>query len=126
MSSTSRARARRRTRNAGLIGASSVEPVARRARDPYPQGRRDGGVKPGTGGQSTPYFRLDERGRGSPAVSTSARCAEGVRRTTLSHMITLHELTKTYAGHLTVDHVSFQARPGRVTGFLGPNGAGKS
>jgi len=41
-------------------------------------------------------------------------------------MITLHELTKTYGGRLTVDHVSFEARPGRVTGFLGPNGAGKS
>jgi len=41
-------------------------------------------------------------------------------------MITTNELTKAYGGHLTVDRVSFQARPGRVTGFLGPNGAGKS
>jgi ABC-2 type transport system ATP-binding protein len=41
-------------------------------------------------------------------------------------MITLNELTKTYGKHLIVDGVSFQARPGRVTGFLGPNGAGKS
>jgi ABC-2 type transport system ATP-binding protein len=41
-------------------------------------------------------------------------------------MITLHELTKTYGDHLAVDRVSFQAAPGRVTGFLGPNGAGKS
>ena len=41
-------------------------------------------------------------------------------------MITVEELTKQYAGHRPVDRVSFQARPGAVTGFLGPNGAGKS
>lgn len=41
-------------------------------------------------------------------------------------MITLESLTKTYGSSTAVDHVSFQARPGRVTGFLGPNGAGKS
>jgi len=41
-------------------------------------------------------------------------------------MITVEELTKQYAGHRPVDRVSFQARPGSVTGFLGPNGAGKS
>jgi ABC-2 type transport system ATP-binding protein len=41
-------------------------------------------------------------------------------------MITVHSLTKTYAGVTAVDDVSFTARPGRVTGFLGPNGAGKS
>ena len=41
-------------------------------------------------------------------------------------MITVDNLTKTYGGFRAVDHVSFTARPGRVTGFLGPNGAGKS
>ena len=41
-------------------------------------------------------------------------------------MIELLELTKRYGEHLAVDHVSFTARPGRVTGFLGPTGAGKS
>jgi ABC-2 type transport system ATP-binding protein len=41
-------------------------------------------------------------------------------------MITIESLTKTYGSSTAVDHVSFQARPGRVTGFLGPNGAGKS
>ncbi len=35
-------------------------------------------------------------------------------------------LTKRYGSALAVDHLSFTARPGRVTGFLGPNGAGKS
>jgi ABC-2 type transport system ATP-binding protein len=41
-------------------------------------------------------------------------------------MITIESLTKTYGSSTAVDHISFQARPGRVTGFLGPNGAGKS
>ncbi|MCL8026535.1 ABC transporter ATP-binding protein [Nocardioides bruguierae] len=41
-------------------------------------------------------------------------------------MIVIDGLTKRYGGHTAVDHVSFTARPGRVTGFLGPNGAGKS
>jgi len=40
--------------------------------------------------------------------------------------IDVHELTKDYGGTRAVDHLSFQVRPGRVTGFLGPNGAGKS
>ncbi|MFB8086638.1 ATP-binding cassette domain-containing protein [Streptomyces sp. col6] len=40
--------------------------------------------------------------------------------------IDVHELTKDYGGNLAVDRLTFQVRPGRVTGFLGPNGAGKS
>jgi len=35
-------------------------------------------------------------------------------------------LTKRYGDKLAVDDLSFQVRPGQVTGFLGPNGAGKS
>jgi ABC-2 type transport system ATP-binding protein len=41
-------------------------------------------------------------------------------------MITIESLTKKYHSTVAVDHVSFVAEPGRVTGFLGPNGAGKS
>ena len=41
-------------------------------------------------------------------------------------MITVDHVTKTYGEFTAVDDVSFDARPGRVTGFLGPNGAGKS
>jgi ABC-2 type transport system ATP-binding protein len=41
-------------------------------------------------------------------------------------MIEASGLTKRYGGTLAVDGLSFQVRPGRVTGFLGPNGAGKS
>jgi ABC-2 type transport system ATP-binding protein len=41
-------------------------------------------------------------------------------------MIILDSLTKKYGDFTAVDHVTFRAEPGRVTGFLGPNGAGKS
>ncbi len=41
-------------------------------------------------------------------------------------MITVESLTKQYGPFTAVDHVSFTAAAGRVTGFLGPNGAGKS
>jgi len=41
-------------------------------------------------------------------------------------MISVESLTKNYGPFTAVDHVSFTAATGRVTGFLGPNGAGKS
>ncbi len=41
-------------------------------------------------------------------------------------MIELEGLTKRFGSKVAVDHLSFQVRPGVVTGFLGPNGAGKS
>ncbi|MFJ3960136.1 ATP-binding cassette domain-containing protein [Streptomyces sp. NPDC090036] len=41
-------------------------------------------------------------------------------------MIELEGLTKRFGATTAVDHLSFQVRPGVVTGFLGPNGAGKS
>jgi ABC-2 type transport system ATP-binding protein len=41
-------------------------------------------------------------------------------------MIEACGLSKRYGGRLVVDRLSFQVRPGSVTGFLGPNGAGKS
>jgi ABC-2 type transport system ATP-binding protein len=41
-------------------------------------------------------------------------------------MITVESLSKQYGPFTAVDHVSFTAATGRVTGFLGPNGAGKS
>jgi ABC-2 type transport system ATP-binding protein len=41
-------------------------------------------------------------------------------------MIQVQELTKRFGSSLAVDRLTFDVRPGRVTGFLGPNGAGKS
>jgi ABC-2 type transport system ATP-binding protein len=41
-------------------------------------------------------------------------------------MIEARGLTKRYGNTLAVDNLSFEVRPGRVTGFLGPNGSGKS
>jgi ABC-2 type transport system ATP-binding protein len=41
-------------------------------------------------------------------------------------MIEVRNLTKRYGETVAVDDLSFEVRPGMVTGFLGPNGAGKS
>jgi ABC-2 type transport system ATP-binding protein len=41
-------------------------------------------------------------------------------------MIEARGLTKSFGGTVAVDGLSFDARPGTVTGFLGPNGSGKS
>jgi ABC-2 type transport system ATP-binding protein len=41
-------------------------------------------------------------------------------------MILIDSVTKNYGAFTAVDHVTFGAEAGRVTGFLGPNGAGKS
>ncbi|HET7235782.1 MAG TPA: ATP-binding cassette domain-containing protein, partial [Actinomycetota bacterium] len=51
---------------------------------------------------------LDERGSlGSPAIAVRG-------------------VTKRFGDITAVDDLSFEVRPGVVTGFLGPNGAGKS
>jgi ABC-2 type transport system ATP-binding protein len=41
-------------------------------------------------------------------------------------MIEARNLTKRYGATVAVDDLSFDVRPGMVTGFLGPNGAGKT
>jgi ABC-2 type transport system ATP-binding protein len=41
-------------------------------------------------------------------------------------MIEARNLTKRYGATLAVDDLSFDVKPGMVTGFLGPNGAGKT
>jgi ABC-2 type transport system ATP-binding protein len=41
-------------------------------------------------------------------------------------MIEATSLTKRYGSTVAVDRLSFDVRPGVVTGFLGPNGSGKS
>ena len=41
-------------------------------------------------------------------------------------MLEVNGLTKHYRAITALDHVSFTASPGEVTGYLGPNGSGKS
>jgi len=41
-------------------------------------------------------------------------------------VIEVHGLTKRFGRTVAVDDLSFEVRPGVVTGFLGPNGSGKS
>ncbi|HQR79874.1 MAG TPA: ATP-binding cassette domain-containing protein [Actinomycetota bacterium] len=41
-------------------------------------------------------------------------------------IVTASNLHKTFGSTTAVDDLSFQVRPGQVTGFLGPNGSGKS
>ncbi|WP_327355087.1 ABC transporter ATP-binding protein [Streptomyces sp. NBC_01304] len=41
-------------------------------------------------------------------------------------MIRAHSLTKRYGDKTVVEDLTFEVKPGTVTGFLGPNGAGKS
>ncbi len=41
-------------------------------------------------------------------------------------MLQLTGITKSYAGRRALDDVSFDVRPGRLTGFVGGNGAGKT
>ena len=41
-------------------------------------------------------------------------------------VIEAQALTKRYGSKTAVDDLSFEVRPGFVTGFLGPNGSGKS
>jgi ABC-2 type transport system ATP-binding protein len=41
-------------------------------------------------------------------------------------MIQARNLTKRYGNTVAVDDLSFEVKPGMVTGFLGPNGAGKT
>src|SRR3954464_8144706 len=40
--------------------------------------------------------------------------------------IEIRQLCKSFGDVAAVQHVSFDVRAGRVTGFLGPNGAGKT
>ena len=64
------------------------------------------------------------RDLGLPLLSVTNTQTGNTGRSDL--MITLDSVTRRYGGFIAVDHVSFTAQPGRVTGFLGPNGAGKS
>src|SRR5690606_3970443 len=49
-----------------------------------------------------------------------------ISHTTGARVIEVRNLTKRYGDTIAVDDLTFEVRPGVVTGFLGPNGAGKS
>src|ERR1700750_3375657 len=66
-------------------------------------------------------LRADQRGR---ARRTGAGHVLAPRGRNL--MIEARGLVKRYGSTTAVDNLSFDVRPGTVTGFLGPNGAGKS
>ena len=59
------------------------------------------------------------------ATSVVARQWDGSNNAHLN-AIEARGLTKRYGDKLAVDDLSFDVKPGYVTGFLGPNGAGKS
>jgi ABC-2 type transport system ATP-binding protein len=62
-----------------------------------------------------------------PGPLESVRRAKNARlEPDRSCLIQADGLTKKFGDKLAVDSLSFQVRPGQVTGFLGPNGAGKS
>ncbi|GAB3493265.1 ATP-binding cassette domain-containing protein [Nocardiopsis coralliicola] len=52
--------------------------------------------------------------------------AQAVGRGDGTAVISIRGLTKQYGGQTAVDGLTFDVRPGAVSGFLGPNGAGKS
>ena len=41
-------------------------------------------------------------------------------------MLDLQDVSKRFGGHRVLEAVSFQVRPGSITGLIGPNGAGKT
>lgn len=41
-------------------------------------------------------------------------------------ILTVSDVSKHYAGHTALDHVSLEVNEGRIYGLLGPNGAGKT
>ncbi|WP_425552224.1 ABC transporter ATP-binding protein [Kribbella koreensis] len=47
-------------------------------------------------------------------------------RGTVNGMLSVAGLTRRFGEHLALDDVSFDVRPGRMTGFVGANGAGKT
>ncbi len=65
---------------------------------------------------------------GRDGQSAAAAVATRWKGASLAHPNTIEArgLTKRYGEKLAVDDLSFDVKPGYVTGFLGPNGAGKS
>jgi ABC-2 type transport system ATP-binding protein len=63
---------------------------------------------------------------GSVALALTRNTRRAARRYREGAVIEARNLTKDYGDKRAVDDLSFEVRPGVVTGFLGPNGSGKS
>jgi ABC-2 type transport system ATP-binding protein len=76
-------------------------------------------------GSATPKAYVAGGSDEGPAIASVTRRWEGTGN---GHQNTIEArgLTKRYGDKLAVDALSFDVKPGYVTGFLGPNGAGKS
>ncbi|MGI6071275.1 MAG: ABC transporter ATP-binding protein [Blautia sp.] len=44
----------------------------------------------------------------------------------MDYILETSDLTKSYGGHLVLDHVNLKIEPGKIIGLLGPNGSGKT
>jgi ABC-2 type transport system ATP-binding protein len=109
----------RQRRQSGLARTAPHRLASLTRGDPAPPGDRpDAGVPNLT---MSPNDDLQAQGVGT--VTTPFRQSRAGK--TLS-TIEARGLTKRYGDKLAVDDLSFEVKPGHVTGFLGPNGAGKS
>src|SRR5215216_6801321 len=68
--------------------------------------------------------------RPSPRPDEARPGAEAMPETTMTTTqptpISVHGLTKQFGRIRAVEELTFDVRPGQITGFLGPNGAGKT
>src|SRR5262245_14238720 len=70
-------------------------------------------------------WRQRSSGRSASSRAARRRATKGAKPMA-DDGIRVSGLTKLYKAVRAVDDLSFEARPGKVTGFLGPNGAGKT
>ena len=90
---------------------------ARRAPRDDRRSRGRSGQRPAGGGRPLLWF---------PGVAACRCMSRAVRGGRVVPMIKVEGLTRAYGSFTAVDDISFECRPGTVTGFLGPNGAGKT
>jgi ABC-2 type transport system ATP-binding protein len=91
--------------------------------------RSDGGARSAGGGRSETDGGPGVGSFGQVVLPEPAASAEHGGLPPLPEgdtTIVVSDLTKRYGDVVAVSELSFDVRPGRVTGFLGPNGAGKT
>jgi ABC-2 type transport system ATP-binding protein len=104
-----------------VVGAILLVRRSRARRPGNTEPQADRGAVPATDGTG-PGGRAPLAG--VPAEPTRRRTSSATGGT--ANTIRATELTKRFGEKVAVDGLSFDVRPGQVTGFLGPNGAGKS